>query len=104
MSDKRKEQGDSSVLERRKVDEPKKFKVLLLNDHYTTMEFVVLVLKTVFRLSSAQSTRIMLHVHNTGVGVAGIYTREIAETKMAQVHDMAREAGHPLQCELEPEG
>lgn len=103
MSDKRKEQGDSSVLERKKVDEPKKYKVVLLNDHYTTMEFVVHVLKSVFRLSSAQATRIMLHIHNSGVGVAGVYTREVAETKMAQVHDLAREAGHPLQCELEPE-
>ncbi len=102
MSDKRKEQGDSSVLERKKLQTPKNYKVLLLNDHYTTMEFVVHVLKTVFRLSSAQATRIMLHVHNRGVGVAGIFPRDVAETKVEQVHAMAREAGHPLQCTMEP--
>jgi ATP-dependent Clp protease adaptor protein ClpS len=103
MSDKRKEQGDSSVLERERIDEPKKYKVILLNDHYTTMEFVVHVLKTVFRQTSAQATRTMLHIHNNGVGTAGIYMKEIAETKIAQTHDLAREAGHPLQCEMEPE-
>lgn len=103
MSDKRKEEGESSVLERQKVDKPRKYKVLLLNDHYTTMEFVVLVLKKVFRHSSAQATRVMLHIHNQGVGVAGIYTREVAETRIAQVEAMAAESGHPLQCEMEPE-
>ncbi|MCB9673764.1 MAG: ATP-dependent Clp protease adapter ClpS [Alphaproteobacteria bacterium] len=103
MSDKRKEEGDSSVLERQKVDEPRKYKVLLLNDHYTTMEFVVMVLRTVFHHSSAQATRVMLHIHNNGVGVAGVYTREVAETRIAQVEAMAAEEGHPLQCEMEPE-
>ena len=103
MSDKRKEEGDSQVLEREKIDEPKRYKVVLLNDHYTTMEFVVQVLKTVFRLTSAQSTRVMLHIHNNGVGVAGVFSKEVAEMKIEQVHTLASEAGHPLQCEMEPE-
>lgn len=103
MSDKRKEQGDNQVLERESVKEPQKYKVMLLNDHYTTMEFVVHVLKTVFRHSSAQATRVMLHIHNNGVGIAGVYTREVAETRIAQVEAMSADAGHPLQCEMEPE-
>jgi len=103
MSDKRKDQGESSVLERQKTKEPRKWKVILLNDDFTSMEFVVQVLKQIFRLSSAQSTRIMLHIHNRGVGVAGVYSREIAETRVAQVHKLAQESGHPLQAEMEPE-
>lgn len=103
MTDKRKEDGDLKTVQRDQIEEPRKYKVLLLNDHYTTMEFVVQVLKTVFRHSSAQATRVMLHIHNSGVGVAGIYTKDIAETRVAQVHAMAREHGHPLQCDMEPE-
>lgn len=97
----REEQGDT--LTREKIEKPRKYKVLLLNDDYTTMEFVVHVLQTVFRLSQAQSTRVMLHIHRNGVGVAGVYTREIAETRVAQVHQLASESGHPLQCTMEPE-
>ena len=104
MADKNKEKGDSSVLERQKTEEPRKWKVVLLNDNYTSMEFVVLVLKTVFRHSSAQATRVMLHIHNSGTGVAGVFSREVAETKIEQVHAMAADAGHPLQCDMEPEG
>lgn len=103
MSDKNKEKGDSAVLEREKIDEPRQYKVLLLNDHFTTMEFVVHVLKTVFRHSNAQATRVMLHIHNSGTGVAGVFSREVAETKIDQVHSLAAEAGHPLQCAMEPE-
>jgi ATP-dependent Clp protease adaptor protein ClpS len=105
MADKRKEEGESEVLDRQKdeADKPRRWKVMLLNDHYTTMEFVVMVLQRVFRQSPAQATRIMLHVHNQGVGVAGIYTREVAETRIAQVDALAKEAGHPLQCIMEPE-
>lgn len=102
MSDKRREEGESGVLEREKIKEPRRYKVLLLNDHYTTMEFVVLVLKQVFRQSSAQATRVMLHIHNNGVGVAGIYSKEVAETRIAQVEALAAEHGHPLQCTMEP--
>lgn len=103
MSDKNKEKGDSAVREREKIDEPRRFKVILLNDNFTTMEFVVHVLKTVFRHSSAQATRVMLHIHNSGTGVAGVFSREVAETKIDQVHSLAAEAGHPLQCSMEPE-
>lgn len=103
MSEKtrRDEQGDTLVRER--IDKPRKYKVLLLNDDYTTMEFVVYVLQTVFRHSQAEATRVMLHIHKNGVGVAGIYTREVAETRVAQVQQMASESGHPLECTMEPE-
>ncbi len=95
------EQGET--LTRERIEKPRRYKVLLLNDDYTTMEFVVHVLRTVFHHSQAQATRIMLHIHRNGVGVAGVYTREIAETRVAQVHQLASEAGHPLQCTMEPE-
>ena len=97
----RDEQGET--LTRERIEKPPKYKVLLLNDDYTTMEFVVHVLRTVFHHSQAQATRIMLHIHRNGVGVAGVYTREIAETRVAQVQQLASEAGHPLQCTMEPE-
>ena len=103
MSDKTKKEEQGDVLERQRVEKPPKYKVLLLNDDYTTMEFVVFVLMQVFRHSQASATRVMLHIHNSGVGVAGIYSREVAETRVAQVEKVAREAGHPLQCTLEPE-
>ena len=77
------------------------FKVLLHNDHYTTMEFVVQVLEGVFRKPRAEATRIMLNVHNEGVGLCGIFTAEIAETKVDIVHETARKAGFPLRCSLE---
>ncbi len=97
----REEKGDSAVKER--VEKPKLWKVVLLNDPYTTMEFVVWVLTGIFRHSQASATRIMLHIHRTGVGCAGTYTREVAETRIEQVHHSAKEAGHPLQAILEPE-
>ncbi len=77
------------------------YKVLLHNDDYTTMDFVVMVLETVFGKSTDEATRIMLNVHNQGQGVAGIYTREIGETKVAVVHRMARKNQFPLKCSLE---
>lgn len=95
------EQGDVATRER--VKQPGKYKVILLNDDYTTMEFVVWVLQNVFHHSSASATRVMLHIHNQGTGVAGIYTRDVAETRVAQVHRLAKELGHPLQCTMEPE-
>ncbi len=78
------------------------FRVLLLNDHYTTMEFVVLVLEQVFHKSADEAMAIMLAVHQAGKGIAGVYPKEIAETKVAIVRHMARKDGFPLQCEMEP--
>jgi len=103
MSERTRREEKDDVLTREKNEEPKKFKVLLLNDDYTSMEFVVWVLMTIFRHSQASATRIMLHIHNSGVGIAGIYSRDVAETRVAQVHEVAKEAGHPLQCTMEPE-
>lgn len=95
--------GQEQLLTDDRVKQPRKFKVILLNDDYTSMEFVIHVLQKVFRHGQASATRVMLHIHRTGLGVAGVYTREIAETRLGQVHGMAREAGHPLQCVMEPE-
>ncbi len=103
MSERTRRGEKEDVIVREKNEEPKKYKVLLLNDDYTSMEFVVWVLVQIFRHSQASATRIMLHVHNNGVGVAGIYSREVAETRVAQVEEAAKEAGHPLQCTIEPE-
>jgi ATP-dependent Clp protease adaptor protein ClpS len=86
-----------------KAKKPSLYKVLLLNDDYTPMEFVVLVLETVFSKSREDAYRVMLHVHQKGVGVCGVYTFEVAETKVTQVMDMAKENGHPLQCTMEKE-
>lgn len=86
---------------RAKPKKPSQYKVLLLNDDYTPMEFVVMVLKRFFRMDLEQATRVMLHVHQRGVGVCGIFPYEVAETKVNQVMDCARENQHPLQCTLE---
>ncbi len=86
---------------RAKPKKPSQFKVLMLNDDYTPMEFVVMVLKRFFGMDLEQATRVMLHVHQRGVGVCGIYPYEIAETKVHQVMDFARQNQHPLQCTLE---
>ena len=86
---------------RAKSKKPSQYKVLLLNDDYTPMEFVVMVLKRFFRMDLEQATRVMLHVHQRGVGVCGIFPYEVAETKVNQVMDFAREHQHPLQCTLE---
>ncbi|OYW45669.1 MAG: ATP-dependent Clp protease adapter ClpS [Sphingomonadales bacterium 32-68-7] len=86
---------------RPRTKRPSLYKVLLLNDDYTPMEFVVMVLKRFFRMDLEQATRVMLHVHQRGVGVCGVYTYEVAETKVNQVMDFARENQHPLQCTLE---
>jgi ATP-dependent Clp protease adaptor protein ClpS len=83
------------------VREPPMFKVLLYNDDYTTMEFVVLVLMDVFGKSETESMHIMLSVHKKGVGVCGVFTSEVAETKVAKVHDLARENGYPLKSGME---
>ena len=80
---------------------PSQYKVLMLNDDYTPMEFVVLVLKRFFSMDLEQATRVMLQVHQKGVGVCGIFPYEVAETKVNQVMDFARQNQHPLQCTLE---
>lgn len=86
---------------RAKPKKPSQYKVLLLNDDYTPMEFVVMVLKRFFNMDLEQATRVMLHVHQKGVGVCGIFPYEVAETKVNQVMDFARKNQHPLQCTLE---
>ena len=86
---------------KQKVKEPPMYKVLLHNDDYTTMEFVVMILERIFHKNQEEATRIMLNVHHRGMGVAGIFTREVAETKVAQVHELARQNEHPLKCSIE---
>jgi ATP-dependent Clp protease adaptor protein ClpS len=82
---------------------PPMFKVLMHNDDYTTMEFVVQVLETVFRKSPAEANQIMLNIHFKGIGMCGAYPFQIAETKVARVHSMSREEGFPLKCSIEEE-
>ena len=86
-----------------KTKKPSMYKVLMLNDDYTPMEFVVDVLQHIFQKNREEATKIMLHVHQKGVGVCGVYTYEIAETKVTQTVDYARKNQHPLQCTLEKE-
>ncbi len=86
-----------------RTQKPSMYKVLILNDDYTPMEFVVHVLESIFKKSRQEATDIMLHVHRRGVGVCGIFTFEVAETKVAQVMDFARANEQPLQCTMEKE-
>lgn len=86
---------------RTKVKKPSLYRVLLLNDDYTPMEFVIHVLERFFQKSEEQATQVMLHVHNSGVGECGVFTYEVAETKVTQVMDFARKHQHPLQCVME---
>jgi len=85
------------------TQKPPMYKVLLLNDDYTPMEFVVHVLERFFQKSREEATRIMMHVHRKGVGLCGVFTREVAETKVIQVLAAAKQAEHPLQCTMEKE-
>jgi len=103
MAEWNKEDLESGVVTERKkkLKPPAMYKVLLHNDDYTTMEFVVQVLQSVFHRSPADATQIMLHVHRSGIGVAGVYTYEVAETKVATVEMLAREHEFPLKCTLE---
>jgi ATP-dependent Clp protease adaptor protein ClpS len=98
------EEADRDVVteSEKKLKPPAMYKVLLHNDDYTTMEFVVQILQSVFQRSHAEATAIMLHVHRNGIGVAGVYTYEVAETKVAIVDAMARQHEFPLKCTLEP--
>lgn len=84
-----------------RIREPRMYRVILHNDHYTTMDFVVQVLMTVFHKPAALATRIMLDVHKKGRGVCGVYTYDIASTKIAQVHLMARQREYPLKCSMD---
>jgi ATP-dependent Clp protease adaptor protein ClpS len=91
------------TLTRTKTKKPSMYKVLMLNDDYTPMEFVVDVLQHIFQKTREEATQVMLHVHQKGVGVCGVYTYEVAETKVTQTVDYARKNQHPLQCTLEKE-
>jgi len=95
--------GDTDVLEKTKpkVKQPPLFKVILHNDDYTTMQFVVEVLESIFHKSPAEAHRIMMHVHTRGHGICGVYPHEVAETKVALVHDQARHQGFPLRASME---
>ena len=103
-NDKPEHDGDLAVEERQKTKRPRKYHVVFHNDDYTTMEFVVEVLVRHFRKSPAEATQVMLQVHHKGVGVAGVYPRDEAETKVALVTAEARELGMPLVVSAEPEG
>jgi len=96
-------ESEGSVVTERKqqTKRPSMYKVLLHNDDYTTMDFVVMVLETVFHKSAEEATLIMLNVHEQGVGVAGVYPRDVAETKVILVHDLARKNEYPLKCSVE---
>ncbi|MEG3617607.1 ATP-dependent Clp protease adapter ClpS [Magnetovibrio sp. PR-2] len=99
----RDDDGDTGLVlkTRPKTKKPSMYKVLMLNDDYTPMEFVVHILEHIFNKSAEEATQIMLHVHQKGVGVCGVYTHEVAETKANQVMDLARQNQHPLQCTIE---
>jgi ATP-dependent Clp protease adaptor protein ClpS len=95
--------GEVEVEERQETKTPSLYKVYLLNDDYTTMDFVVSILEEVFHKPPVEATQIMLHVHKNGKGLAGVYTREIAETKIETVHELARQNSFPLRCTMERE-
>lgn len=108
MSDEDNEDGDRgrpgvgvATRTKPKTKKPSMYKVLMLNDDYTPMEFVVYALERFFHMSREQATQIMLHVHQRGVGICGVFSYEVAETKVTQVMDFARQNQHPLQCTLE---
>ena len=88
---------------RPRLKRPPLYRVMLLNDDYTTMEFVIEVLRAIFRHSEEKAAQIMLHVHQKGAGICGVYTREIAESKVEQVMQYAQQSKHPLQCTMEPD-
>jgi len=96
-------QSDTAVAEKTRAKTPKQYKVILLNDDYTTMEFVVYVMESIFMKSPAEAIQIMLQVHKSGRGVAGIFSKQIAEAKIDRVHSEARKEGFPLKCVMEEE-
>ena len=103
--DKRIQRSDGLALQeaKPKLKKPQLYRVILINDDFTPMEFVVTVLERIFQMPSDEAERIMLNVHQKGMGICGIYICEIAETKVRQVLEFAREHQHPLQCTMEPE-
>lgn len=105
MSDQRGSDGlydhEIEVDREQKLDEPKLYRVILHNDHYTTMDFVIEVLVKIFRMPAAQATQIMMDVHKKGAGICGVYPYDIAVTKVNQVHEMARTRDFPLKCSYE---
>ncbi|MBI3570055.1 MAG: ATP-dependent Clp protease adapter ClpS [Gammaproteobacteria bacterium] len=105
MSDKPQQYLEGPVVQesKPKLQKPRLYKVLLLNDDFTPMEFVVVILELFFQKNREDATRIMLHVHQRGAGICGVFPYEIAETKVRQVLSYAKEHRHPLQCTLEPE-
>ena len=105
MSDKLTQLSDDLALQeaKPKLKKPPLYKVILLNDDYTPMEFVIRVLERFFHKNREEATHIMLHVHQKGMGICGVFTREVAETKVRQVMLYAAENQHPLQCTMEPE-
>lgn len=105
-NDKRNDDGNQTgvvIKTRPKTKKPSMYKVLMLNDDYTPMEFVIHVLERFFNKNREDATRVMLNVHTRGVGICGVYTYEVAETKVTQVMDLARQNQHPLQCTIEKE-
>ncbi len=102
-----KDDGDTGVAtatrKKEQLKKPPRFKVLFHNDNYTTMEFVVWVLQFIFHKSESDALAIMLNVHKTGYGVAGVYTKDVADTKVAQTHALAKEHDYPLKLSIEPE-
>jgi len=100
-SDVKSDKTDVALKSRPVPKDPPLFKVLIHNDDYSTMEFVVHVLESVFHKSTAEATRIMLNVHHKGIGLCGVYPCEIAETKVDKVHSMAAKAGYPLRCSID---
>jgi ATP-dependent Clp protease adaptor protein ClpS len=107
VAQKRQEDADSGVVTEQKTEKklakPRLYKVILLNDDFTTMEFVVALLIHVFHHGETTAQAIMLNIHRTGAGIAGVYTKEIAETKVSQVMELAEKAEYPLQCTMEPD-
>ena len=104
MVDDNKFENNDSLIKtqfKEKLKKPSLYKVLILNDDYTPMEFVVYLLKSFFNKSNEEATKIMLHVHQNGIGVCGIFSYEIAETKVIQVLDTSRKNNHPLHCTME---
>ncbi len=95
--------GDLELVEHHETKRPRRYSVIFHNDDYTTMEFVVHVLRKFFRKTETEATHIMLNVHHRGYGIVGVYTRDVAETKVSQVSQYAKSQGHPLKCTAEPE-